>query len=117
MEQQGDEMDKEKDRKGKKAKSHGRVSWLDADSGEPMIHRYTERLNTFLEAMADGKVEAKELEEQEKRLVTHLKKIEPKLEDELHEEVTELLCELTAYNIMHTVFEVAEAKSQTKFRG
>jgi hypothetical protein len=46
-----------------------------------------------------------------------LKKIEPKLEDELHEEVTELLCELTAYNIMHTVFEVAEAKPQTKFRG
>ena len=110
-------MEKKGDEKGKKAKSHGRVSWLDAESGEPMIHQYTERLNTFLEAMADGKVEAKELEEQKKRLVTHLKKIEPKLGDELHEEVTELLCELTAYNIMHTVFEVAEAKPQTEFRG
>src|SRR5512135_156982 len=113
MEKKGDEMDK----KGKKAKSQGRVSWLDANSGEPMIHQYTERLNTFLEAMADGKVEAKELEEQKKRLVTHLKKIEPKLEDELHGEVTELLCELTAYNIMHTMFEVAEAQPRTKFRG
>ena len=117
MEKKGDEMDKEKDKRGKKAKSHGRVSWLDADSGEPMIHRYTERLNTFLEAMADGKVEAKELEEQQERLVTLLKEIEPKLGDELHEEVTELLCELTAYNIMHTVFEVAEAKPQMEFRG
>lgn len=117
MEKKGDEMDKEKDKKGKKAKSHGRVSWLDADSGEPMIHRYTERLNTFLEAMADGKVEAKELEEQEERLVTLLKEIEPKLGDELHGEVTELLCELTAYNIMHTMFEVAEAQPRTKFRG
>jgi len=117
MEKKGDEMDKEKDKKGKKAKSQGRVSWLDADSGEPMIHRYTERLNTFLEAMADGKVEAKELEEQEERLVTLLKQIEPKLGDELHGEVTELLCELTAYNIMHTMFEVAEAQPRTKFRG
>lgn len=110
-------MEKKGNEKGKKAKSQGRVSWLDADSGAPRIHQYTERLNTFLEAMADGKVEAKELEEQEKRLVKLLKKIEPKLEDELHEEVTELLCELTAYNIMHTVFEVAEAKPQTEFRG
>jgi hypothetical protein len=113
MEKKGDEMDKG----GKKAKSQGRVSWLDADSGEPMIHQYTERLNTFLEAMADGKVEAKELEEQEERLVTLLKEIEPKLEDKLHGEVTELLCELTAYNIMHTMFEVAEAQPRTKFRG
>jgi flagellar motor protein MotB len=113
MEQKGDE----KDKRGKKAKSQGRASWLDADSGEPMIHRYTERLNTFLEAMADGKVEAKELEEQEERLVTLLKEIEPKLGDELHGEVTELLCELTAYNIMHTMFEVAEAQPRTKFRG
>src|SRR5512142_1409401 len=110
-------MGKKGDEKGKKAKSRGRASWLDADSGAPMIHRYTERLNTFLEAMADGKVEARELEEQEKRLVTLLKKVEPKLGDELHEEVTELLCELTAYNIMHTVSEVAEAKPRTKFRG
>ena len=110
-------MEKKGDEKGKKAKSHGRVSWLDADSGEPMIHQYTERLNTFLEAMADGKVEAKELEEQEERLVTLLKEIEPKLGDELHGEVTELLCELTAYNIMHTMFEVAEAQPRTEFRG
>src|SRR5512142_2270296 len=110
-------MGKKGDEKGKKAKSQGRMSWLDADSGEPMIHRYTERLNTFVEAMADGKVEAKELEDQEVRLVTLLKEIEPKLGDELHGEVTELLCELTAYNIMHTMFEVAEAQPRTKFRG
>ncbi|MBV8077277.1 MAG: hypothetical protein JO284_12805 [Planctomycetaceae bacterium] len=117
MKKKGDAMDKEQDKGGKRAESQGRASWLDADSGEPMIHQYTERLNTFLEAMADGKIEAKELEAQEERLVTLLKKIEPKLGDELHGEVTELLCELTAYNIMHTMFEVAEAKPPTQFRG
>ncbi|MBV8384902.1 MAG: hypothetical protein JOZ63_20110, partial [Planctomycetaceae bacterium] len=79
MEKKGDAMDKGQDKGDKRAKSQGRASWLDADSGEPMIHQYTERLNTFLEAMADGKVEAKELEAQEERLVTLLKKIEPKL--------------------------------------
>ena len=46
-----------------------------------------------------------------------MKKVEPKLDDDLHEEVTELLCELTAYNIMHTVSEIAEARPKTKFRG
>lgn len=115
-------MAKKKSSDGDKDKAaapnpEGRRSWLDDDSGEPMIHAYTQRLSSFLEAMADGKVEAKELDEQENRLVKLLKKIEPKLDDALHEDITELLCELSAYNIMHTVFEIAEAQPKTKFRG
>ncbi len=105
--------------KAAKAKSGApaRMSWLDAKSGEPLIHQYTERLNTFLEAMADGRVDSSEIEQQGKRLTRLLKQIEPKLTNALHSEVTELLCELSAYNIMQTVHELASAAPKTKFRG
>ena len=70
-----------------------------------------------MEAMADGKIEAHELKDQEARLVALMKKVEPELNDKLHEDVTHLLCELTAYNIMHTLHRVMAAKPKTKFRG
>ena len=103
----------------KKAKAGGkskRESWLDAKSN-PQIQAYTERLGTFLEAMADGQVDAKELKDQEARVVKMMKKVEPELSDELHDDVTKLLCELSAYNIMHTVHELAGARPKTKVRG
>src|SRR5262245_34327327 len=106
------------EKKGKaetKTKSH-RQGWLDEKSN-PQIQTYTERLGAFLEAMADGKIDKKELKDQEARLVKLMKKVEPELSDDLHEHVTELLCELSAYNIMHTVHELAEARPKTKFRG
>jgi hypothetical protein len=46
-----------------------------------------------------------------------MKAVEPKLDDALHEEVTHLLCELSAYNIMHTLHQLIQAQPKTKFRG
>jgi hypothetical protein len=91
-----------------------RMSWLDATAA-PQIEAYTERLGTFVEAMADGKVDAEELKAQQARLVALMKKVEPALGDELHADVTSLLCELTAYNIMQTVHNLAGARP--RFRG
>ena len=100
-----------------KQHGHGRTHWLDESHETPMIHDYASRLSGFIEAMADGKIEAHELKAQEERLVALMKKVEPQLDDTLHEEVTHLLCELTAYNIMHTLHELASARPKTKFRG
>jgi hypothetical protein len=94
----------------------GRMNWLD-DQSTPMIQTYTERLSTFLDAIADGKIDKKELEDQEERLVALMKQVEPKLDESLHEDVTKLLCELTAYNIMQSIYELSEFRSRTKFRG
>jgi hypothetical protein len=91
-----------------------RMSWLDA-TATPQIQTYTEKLGTFLEAMADGKVDTDELKAQEARLVALMKRVEPALGDDLHADVTSLLCELTAYNIMHTLHNLAGARP--KFRG
>ena len=48
--------------------------------------------------MADGVVDANEVTDQEQRVVNLMKEIEPKLDDKMHEQVTRLLCELTAFD-------------------
>jgi hypothetical protein len=95
----------------------GRTHWLDDTKETPLIHDYAHRLSGFIEAMADGKIETQELKDQEARLVAQMKKVETDLSDKQHEEVTHLLCELTAYNIMHTLHELMAAKPATKFKG
>jgi hypothetical protein len=99
------------------AKASGRTHWLDEKTETPLIDEYVKKLGTFLEAMADGKIDASELKGQEERVVALMKTIEPELNDALHEKVTHLLCELSAYNIMHTIHQFVEARPKTKFRG
>jgi hypothetical protein len=103
--------------KKKATKGNGRTEWLDPSSNAPMIGQYAERLGSFLEAMADGRIDESELKAQQDRVAAIMKTLEPKLDDALHEEVTQLLCELSAYNIMHTVHQFMAAQPQTKFRG
>jgi hypothetical protein len=95
----------------------GRQSWLDGSSDAPLIHEYAEKLTTFVDAMADGVIDGGELSAQEARLQQELKALEPKLDDALHESVTRLLCELTAYNIMRTLASLQDARPKSVFRG
>jgi hypothetical protein len=94
-----------------------RVDWLDNKSETPLIQEQVERLSSFMEAMADGKITDQELKDQEARLVALMKKVEPQLDDQLHGQITQLLCELSAYNIMHTLHGLMQAAPKTKFRG
>jgi len=82
-----------------------------------VIDQYVQRLGTFMDAMADGKIDADELKSQEARVSALMKTVEPELSDELHEQVTHLLCELSAYNIMQTLHKLMEHSAKTKFRG
>ncbi len=94
-----------------------RTPWLDAPSESPVIDEHVARLSTFIDALADGKVTAQELVEQEARVVELMKKVEPELSDSLHSDVTRLLCELTAFNIMKTMQGMKESAPKTRFRG
>ena len=67
--------------------------------------------------MADGKVDDAEIKAQEARLVALMKEVEPLLDDALHEKVTQLLCELTAYDLMQMLHQMQQARPQTMFRG
>lgn len=104
------------DKKPAEKKPVGRTSWLD-DGDTPRIEEMARKLDSFLTAMADGRITKQELEDQEKRLVKLIKEVEPKLDDELHEKMTQLLCELTAYDLMQTLHSIQESQPRTKFRG
>jgi hypothetical protein len=95
----------------------GRSSWFDATTHTPLIEQSARELDSFIATMADGRVDATELQAQERRLVELMKEIEPKLDDPLHEKITHLLCELTAYNLMQMTHAMQEARPKTAFRG
>jgi hypothetical protein len=91
--------------------------WFDEASDTPIIAEQSRRLDSFLAAVADGRVDKRELEEQEQRLVALMREIEPKLEPAMHEKITQLLCELTAYDMMNVMNMMQQARPATKFRG
>lgn len=93
------------------------TSWFDEASQTPLIDKYARNLTSFLDVVADGKVDAEEVRRQEARLTQLMKEIEPRLDDALHARVTELLCELTAYNLMQTLYQMQQARPHTAFRG
>jgi 3-methyladenine DNA glycosylase Tag len=95
----------------------GKSSWFDESSNAPVIAEQAQRLDSFLEAMADGKVTDAELKSQEERLVKLMKEIEPQLEPKLHDRVTQLLCELTAYDMMQAFNMMNASRPKTVFRG
>lgn len=97
--------------------SPNRPSWLDEAAQKPVIERYARQLSSFMEAMADGVIEADELRDQEDRLVRLMKEVEPQLGDGLHAQVTRLLCELTAYDLMQVLHAMHEARPKAEFQG
>lgn len=92
-------------------------AWLDETSEHPLIAQKAQQLEGFLAAVADGKIEQAEIEAQERRVVELMKEIEPRLPPELHERVTALLCELTAYDMMQMIYAFQEARPKAVFRG
>jgi hypothetical protein len=96
-------------------KKSGRVSWFDDKSQMSRIEEYAQQLDSFVKAVADGKVTEGEVKAQEASLVALMKEVEPLLDDALHEKVTRLLCELTAYDLMQTLYHMRPPARQ--FRG
>lgn len=93
--------------------SASRTNWLDEATQSPLIDDYARELGTFLDALSDGRVDTGELKAQEARLVALMKEVEPNLDDALHEQVTRLLCEVSAYSIMQALHELHAARART----
>lgn len=87
-----------------------RISWINDDS-TPDLDAHTGQLEHFTASLADGEVDAKELAAQETNLVNAMKAVEASLSDDQHAKVTRLLAELTAYSVMRTLHEMAQARS------
>ena len=95
----------------------GKTPWVDDASDAPMLAEYARKLDSFLDAVADGRIDSKELDAQEKRVVDLMKQVDPLLSPEAHELVTQLLCEVTAYDLMNAMHMAGKARPKTKFRG
>ena len=59
-----------------------RQSWLDEETQEVRIDEYTQQLGSFIDTLADGRVDADELAAQETRLVKTMQEVEPALDDD-----------------------------------
>ncbi len=94
-----------------------RQSWLDEATQTPLIDQYARQLDSFIQTMADGVVDDREVKAQETRVAGLLREIEPQLDDALHAKVTQLLCEVTAYDIMRMLHELQAARPRTTFQG
>jgi hypothetical protein len=92
-------------------------AWFDETSNEPIIAEHAKRLDSFLQAIADGKVTDEEVKTQEARVVKLMKELEPHLDAKLHDQVTQLLCEVTAYDMMQSLNMMQSARPVAKFRG
>lgn len=92
-----------------------RTSWFDEATKQPTMHEQITRLDSFTSALADGVVSKQELTSQEQRLVTAMKTLEPGLSDELHAIVTNVLVEMTAYNVMRLLHELQAERARLAF--
>ena len=64
-----------------------KTPWFDDKTDAPLLAEYARKLDSFCDAVADGKITSAELDEQEKRLVGLMREIEPLLSPEAHEKV------------------------------
>ena len=92
-----------------------RMSWFDEKTEYPIIHDQVNKLRAFTDALADGIVEKRELAAQEQRLVAAMKQLEPALSDDLHARVTNVLVEISAYNIMRLLHELHAERARLAF--
>ena len=92
-----------------------RTSWFDEKAEHPVVHERVNKLESFTSALADGVVEKNELAGQEQRLVAAMKRSRPELSDELHAKVTNVLVELTAYNVMRLLHELHAERARMAF--
>lgn len=93
-----------------------RTSWLDETTDLPTLEARVHELETFAQALADGKIERHELDAQQARLVAAMKAVEADLPEELHAKVTSVLVEMCAYDIMRTLHELQAERMRRKLQ-
>jgi hypothetical protein len=78
-----------------------RESWFD-ESNRTVFDRYYQQMTSWQQAIADGRVDAGEVEAQARRVADALRALEPTLSDEQHARLTEALGEIAVLHGMQT---------------
>ncbi|MDI7276808.1 MAG: hypothetical protein QME94_12590 [Anaerolineae bacterium] len=90
-----------------------REGWFDAQSNEIGFARYAEQMESWQQALADGRVEPEEVRRQAERVAGLLRALEPKLSDALHAELTTIFRELAVLYGMERLAALAPEKGGT----
>jgi hypothetical protein len=93
-----------------------RTPWFDDNTKLPLLDAKVQALQSFANALADGKVDKHELEVQQDRLIAAMRAVESELGDALHAKVTAVLVELSAYDIMRTLHELQVERLRGRFK-
>lgn len=83
-----------------------REKWFDPESNELMFSKYLSQMESWQQALADEVVEPEEVRQQAERVANMLRTLEPKLSDELHEELSSVLYELAVLYGMERLAEM-----------
>lgn len=94
-----------------------RASWFDEKAEHLIVHEEVTKLESFTSALADGVVTKQELAKQEAQLVAALKTLELQLNDAQHDQVTRVLVEMSAYNVMRLLHELQAERARMAFQG
>ena len=92
-----------------------KTSWFDERTEHPTLHERVEKLDSFTQAMADGRIDRQELDAQEARLTAAMKALEPELSDQLHAQVTTVMIKLNAYNVVRLLHELQAERARVAF--
>jgi len=92
-----------------------RIDWFDDKTNVPVVDEQVQKLEGFVNAMADGVIDKAELETQQTSVVAAMKAVQGELNDSQHEKVTRLLVEMSAYNIMRLLHELQQTRLQKAF--
>jgi hypothetical protein len=84
-----------------------RTSWFDQQSNELKFSQYMEKMESWQRALADGVVKPEEVRQQAERVADMLRALEPKLSDELHQELTSAFYELAVLYGLQRLAEMA----------
>jgi len=90
----------------------GRIGWFDSESNELKFSEYLEKMESWQKALADGVVQPDEVRGQAEKVSEMLRALEPKLSDELHEELTQILYEWAVLQAMDRLVELTEAERE-----
>ncbi len=93
-----------------------RINWLDDETHLPTLDAHVQQLEHFTRSLADGVIDNDELQVQADHLVNAMKAVQDDLNDDQHAKVTTLLVELTAYNLMQTLHELAASRARSVVR-
>ena len=88
-----------------------RRSWFSEEGDDFVFHRYVDRVESWKDAIADGRVTADEVREQAERVAAMMRDLEDRLDDDLHGFVTDVFVEWAVLQGLQSLAIIQEERA------